>query len=133
VKRPFHILTALFILATPVFAQWGADSQPTRTTTHHPKRVIGYVTQWDAWKGTSAGFTNFLTLITELRAAIGPTKEITSAQAREQPCPVLSWFLFSIPGEKTGGRIRREHAQKDAGWCRQSALIASATGSSSRS
>jgi chitinase len=66
-KRPFHILAALFILATSAIAQWGADSQPTRTTTHHPKRVIGYVTQWDAWKGTSAGlpkqgFLNHLNL-----------------------------------------------------------------------
>jgi GH18 family chitinase len=66
-KLPFHILAALFMLATSAFAQWGADSQPTRTTTHHPKRVIGYVTQWDAWKGTSAGlpkqgFLNHLNL-----------------------------------------------------------------------
>lgn len=34
---------------------WGADSQPTRRTSDHGKRVIGYITQWDAWKGTSAG------------------------------------------------------------------------------
>ncbi|MCU0781273.1 MAG: hypothetical protein MUF04_09265 [Akkermansiaceae bacterium] len=39
----------------PLSAQWGADSQPTRTTAQHQKRVIGSVTQWDAWKGTSAG------------------------------------------------------------------------------
>ncbi|MGC4013042.1 MAG: glycosyl hydrolase family 18 protein [Luteolibacter sp.] len=36
-------------------AAGGADSQPTRTTASHGKRVIGYITQWDAWKGTSAG------------------------------------------------------------------------------
>ncbi len=62
-----RILPLLFILSTPLSAQWGADSQPTRTTAHHQKRVIGYVTQWDAWKGTSAGlpkqgFLNHLNL-----------------------------------------------------------------------
>ncbi|MFD0893054.1 cellulose binding domain-containing protein [Luteolibacter ambystomatis] len=36
-------------------AAGGADSQPTRNTASHGKRVIGYITQWDAWKGTSAG------------------------------------------------------------------------------
>ena len=38
---------------SPLAAQWGADSQPTRTTADHSKRVVGYVTQWDAWKSTS--------------------------------------------------------------------------------
>jgi GH18 family chitinase len=61
------ILLLLTILTTPAFAQWGANSQPTRTTANHSKRVIGYVTQWDAWKSTSAGqpapgFLNHLNL-----------------------------------------------------------------------
>ena len=34
---------------------WGANSHPTRTTASHNKRVIGYITQWDAWKDSSAG------------------------------------------------------------------------------
>jgi chitinase len=36
-------------------ATWGADSHPTRTTASHGRRVIGYITQWDAWKAGSAG------------------------------------------------------------------------------
>lgn len=53
--------------SSKLHAQWGADSQPTRTTADHGKRVIGYVTQWDAWKSTEAGlptqgFLNHLNL-----------------------------------------------------------------------
>lgn len=50
-----RLLLLALLLVTPLFAQWGADSAPTRTTADHNKRVIGYVTQWDAWKSTSAG------------------------------------------------------------------------------
>lgn len=62
-----NILLALALLTASAFAQWGANSQPTRTTANHGRRVIGYVTQWDAWKGTSAGqpaqgFLNHLNL-----------------------------------------------------------------------
>lgn len=60
-------LAAAVLLSTPLAAQWGADSQPTRTTADHTRRVIGYVTQWDAWKSTDAGlprqgFLNHLNL-----------------------------------------------------------------------
>jgi GH18 family chitinase len=55
------------LLTASLSAQWGADSQAPRNTSHHQKRIIGYVTQWDAWKGTSAGlpkqgFLNHLNL-----------------------------------------------------------------------
>ncbi|MCW1921346.1 glycosyl hydrolase family 18 protein [Luteolibacter arcticus] len=61
-----HLLLCLLPLST-LSAQWGANSQPTRTTADHTKRVVGYVTQWDAWKTTSAGlpkqgFLNHLNL-----------------------------------------------------------------------
>jgi len=42
-------------LVSAASGQWGADSDPTRTTSDHDKRIIGYVTQWDAWKTTDAG------------------------------------------------------------------------------
>jgi GH18 family chitinase len=61
-----YILPVL-ISISPLSAQWGANSQPTRTTGDHAKRIIGYVTQWDAWKSTDAGlpkqgFLNHLNL-----------------------------------------------------------------------
>ena len=60
-------LSFLIALATPLCAQWGADSQPPRNTSAHGKRIIGYITQWDAWKTTDAGqpkqgFLNHLNL-----------------------------------------------------------------------
>ncbi len=66
--RLISILFFLIVLfPLSLSAQWGADSQPTRTTADHTKRVIGYVTQWDAWKSTDAGlpkqgFLNHLNL-----------------------------------------------------------------------
>lgn len=67
---PRALLLPFFLIAASLCAtaqQGGADSQPTRTTRDHAKRVIGYVTQWDAWKATSAGlpkqgFLNHLNL-----------------------------------------------------------------------
>jgi len=55
------------LLMSSASGQWSADSAPTRTTSDHGKRVIGYVTQWDAWKTTDAGqpkqgFLNHLNL-----------------------------------------------------------------------
>ncbi len=61
------ILALLLLSAVPSRGQGGADSLPTRTTADHGKRVIGYLTQWDAWKSTNAGmpkqgFLNHLNL-----------------------------------------------------------------------
>jgi len=56
--KPLLGCCASLLLLLPMSASatpWGADSKPTRTTADHGKRVIGYITQWDAWKGTSAG------------------------------------------------------------------------------
>jgi GH18 family chitinase len=66
-KSFIRSLAFLVFLTAPISAQWGADSQAPRGTAHHQKRIIGYVTQWDAWKGTSAGlpkqgFLNHLNL-----------------------------------------------------------------------
>jgi GH18 family chitinase len=62
-----RLLLLCLLPLSPLSAQWGADSQPTRTTANHSKRVVGYVTQWDAWKSTDAGlpkqgFLNHLNL-----------------------------------------------------------------------
>ena len=60
--RPFFtrfaccvVLAANAFLVCPREQAWGADSHPTRTTASHSRRVIGYLTQWDAWKSTTAG------------------------------------------------------------------------------
>ena len=62
-----RLLLFCLLPLSPLSAQWGANSQPTRTTANHSKRVVGYVTQWDAWKSTDAGlpkqgFLNHLNL-----------------------------------------------------------------------
>ena len=52
----FGLILAAALSGGIVRAQtWGANSHPTRTTASHGRRVIGYITQWDAWKTTSAG------------------------------------------------------------------------------
>src|SRR5262245_54876697 len=55
-RRFLSLITACTGLCSSMaFGQWGADSKPTRVASDHGKRVIGYVTQWDAWKATDAG------------------------------------------------------------------------------
>lgn len=50
------VLRFAFLIApaTPVFGQWGADSQPTRNTSAHGKRIIGYVTPKEITAAMSA-------------------------------------------------------------------------------
>ncbi|WP_405209320.1 glycosyl hydrolase family 18 protein [Aquimarina sp. LLG6339-5] len=59
-KNPFHfgswkvpllILCSLFVGLT-----WGqVNTGGTATTSNHQKQVIGYITNWDAWKAANAG------------------------------------------------------------------------------
>jgi GH18 family chitinase len=56
--NPFTSVALLLAIVLPPSiwaATWGADSHPTRTTASHGRRVIGYITQWDAWKDSGAG------------------------------------------------------------------------------
>ncbi len=56
IRNSYWLALACAVFSTAALAAtWGADSHPTRTTASHGRRVIGYITQWDAWKDTSAG------------------------------------------------------------------------------
>jgi len=51
---PLLLTIVTFLFATSIsFAQ--VNSTAEYTTADHEKQVIAYITQWDAWKGASAG------------------------------------------------------------------------------
>lgn len=47
------LLWQMSVLMSPLFAQ--VNTGGTATTANHQKQVIGYLTNWDAWKATNAG------------------------------------------------------------------------------
>ncbi|REH47561.1 putative secreted protein (Por secretion system target) [Tenacibaculum gallaicum] len=47
------LLIVFFLMTSFVFSQ--VNTGGTATTANHQKQVIGYITNWDAWKTTSAG------------------------------------------------------------------------------
>ncbi|MBQ4801856.1 T9SS type A sorting domain-containing protein [Aquimarina sp. MMG015] len=59
-KNPFHFgswkVPLLILCSFFVGLTWGqVNTGGTATTSNHQKQVIGYITNWDAWKAASAG------------------------------------------------------------------------------
>lgn len=57
VHRQWHHLSfyLLFQFLLIPFAQAQVNTGGTATTANHSKQIIGYITQWDAWKAANAG------------------------------------------------------------------------------
>ncbi|WP_038026279.1 hypothetical protein, partial [Tenacibaculum maritimum] len=48
-----NILYVFFFLITTTFSQVNTGGKAT--TAHHQKQIIGYLSNWDAWKTNNAG------------------------------------------------------------------------------
>lgn len=107
-----------------------AKELPQSTTKDHNKQVIGYITQWDAWKGTSAGVPaqgalthlnidyskytilnySFFGVANDgsLHSGDFRDKNIYKPEVQQKPAPMLytdiysSWDLFILFGEVDG-------------------------------